>query len=627
MTLPCGCCATLADQRRAHGVNRPWLSAIDYRLGTFATFREEILDELATTPELTRLRSRVSDDYSVASVELWAAVADVLTFYTERIANEAFIRTATLRDSVLRLVRVIDYQLAPGAAATTALAFTLEKAARALIPARTRVQSVPAEGETPQKYETIEPLAALGALNQLRIFPAPIQFDALGWGPPWPAAAPDPEAVENVGTLVPGERVMLADPSMPLFEIVTVDAVTLTDDQVTVSWRDQQGPVSTEDDPAWRLGRTFHLYGTDAPAHVVVSRRTAQNDPKTAYLAEAATDFGLGTSPTDVALDARYPGLKQGAWVLVAIGSKTAGFTLSRQQVNGVRDAVAELTAIDPVVPADRVPAINATVTRLTLADHSILVGRDLRDVTIYELLGEPLEFWPYRYPPRIEGDAVYVPGRRSGWSSLEIGRTIEKGHYRPGQILDTGALGAGRRVFCLDGRGAPPVATAVKVATIIGTDLRVGPTATDDTTAARLRLDPASTTPATVIASRALQEPVFFASAVPTMMARIGVAPPRAVAMDPALLGNRMIEEVATALQTAIRAASPGAASFAAATVTGVIGADGSVLYVAPGVPGDEIEFGPAAEDLTTVAWLGLGPTRRATSMASCPARSTPRS
>ena len=95
MTQTCGCCATPAAALATHPANRPWLSAIDYRLGTFATFREAILDELAGTPALAGLRSRVSDDYGVATVEMWSAVADVLTFYTERIANEAFLRTAT----------------------------------------------------------------------------------------------------------------------------------------------------------------------------------------------------------------------------------------------------------------------------------------------------------------------------------------------------------------------------------------------------------------------------------------------------------------------------------------------------------------------------------------------------
>ena len=53
---------------------------------------------------------------------------DVLSFYQERIANEAFLRTATERRSVLELARLIGYELAPGVAAGTCLAFTLEDA-------------------------------------------------------------------------------------------------------------------------------------------------------------------------------------------------------------------------------------------------------------------------------------------------------------------------------------------------------------------------------------------------------------------------------------------------------------------------------------------------------------------
>ena len=43
-----------------------------------------------------------------------ACVADVLTFYQERIANEGFLRTATERRSVLELARAIGYELKPG---------------------------------------------------------------------------------------------------------------------------------------------------------------------------------------------------------------------------------------------------------------------------------------------------------------------------------------------------------------------------------------------------------------------------------------------------------------------------------------------------------------------------------
>ena len=90
-------------------------------------------------------------------------MADVLAFYQERIANEAFLRTATERRSVLELAALLGYELAPGVAADTWLAFTLQDAPGApakaplpvTIPAGTRAQSVPGPDETPQTFETV----------------------------------------------------------------------------------------------------------------------------------------------------------------------------------------------------------------------------------------------------------------------------------------------------------------------------------------------------------------------------------------------------------------------------------------------------------------------------------------
>ena len=47
---------------------------------------------------------------------------------------------ARLRDSILRLARLLDYQLRPGVAATALLAFTLDKNASLRIPIGLRVQ-------------------------------------------------------------------------------------------------------------------------------------------------------------------------------------------------------------------------------------------------------------------------------------------------------------------------------------------------------------------------------------------------------------------------------------------------------------------------------------------------------
>jgi hypothetical protein len=91
----------------------------------------------------------------------------VLTFYQERIANEGFLRTATERLSVLQLARAIGYELKPGVAASTYLAFTLDDSAAAqsevTIPAGTQVQSIPVKkGELPQTFETA-PISSLAA--------------------------------------------------------------------------------------------------------------------------------------------------------------------------------------------------------------------------------------------------------------------------------------------------------------------------------------------------------------------------------------------------------------------------------------------------------------------------------
>ena len=95
----CGCCEPPTTPTPLLIANRPGLTAIAYRIGTFAAFREAMLEAIARQPALQGLTTRQSDDPGITLLELWAAVADVLTFYQERIANEAFLRTAIERGS------------------------------------------------------------------------------------------------------------------------------------------------------------------------------------------------------------------------------------------------------------------------------------------------------------------------------------------------------------------------------------------------------------------------------------------------------------------------------------------------------------------------------------------------
>ena len=125
-----------------------------------------------------RLATRKDDDFSIALCDSFAVLADVLTFYQERIANESYLRTATERRSVRELARLIGYQLAPGVAAGTALAFTLEAAPGApalaaqpvTIPIGTRVQSVPDPDQNAADVRDNRP-RSLGASNGMRSRP------------------------------------------------------------------------------------------------------------------------------------------------------------------------------------------------------------------------------------------------------------------------------------------------------------------------------------------------------------------------------------------------------------------------------------------------------------------------
>jgi len=131
-----------------------------------------MLDKLHTNELLRKqLTTRETDDPAIALLDAWAMVGDVLTFYQERIANEGYLRTAIERRSVLEMARTIGYELNPGVAASTYLAFTVDDSsdlyAEVTIPEGTQVQSIPAQGKLPQTFETSEKLEAHVEWNAL----------------------------------------------------------------------------------------------------------------------------------------------------------------------------------------------------------------------------------------------------------------------------------------------------------------------------------------------------------------------------------------------------------------------------------------------------------------------------
>jgi hypothetical protein len=170
----CNCCTGIGACTPLEVKNRPGLTAVAYRIGNHALFKESMLARLSSSdlPRLRELRIRDDDDFIIAYLDAWATVADILTFYQERIANESYLRTATEDVSLYRLARLIGYRPRPGVAASTHLAFTVEDAdgapAQTPIAIGTRVQSIPGPGQKPQVFETIEAIEARPEWNNLK---------------------------------------------------------------------------------------------------------------------------------------------------------------------------------------------------------------------------------------------------------------------------------------------------------------------------------------------------------------------------------------------------------------------------------------------------------------------------
>ena len=142
----------------------------------------------------------------------------------------------------------------------------------------------------------------------------------------------------------------------------------------------------------------------------------------------------------------------------------------------------------------------------------------DIRDVVVHELARRPAALLAVRLSgTRVDGRRVYSPGRRSGWSSIEVGRTIEKGATSPARSSTSTELAGGTPVHLPRRRGAARRSPA----TIAGDDARRDSTSRSrrrrptTTTIAQLALDPDADTAMTAprVSAPLAASPSFAAS------------------------------------------------------------------------------------------------------------------
>lgn len=98
--------------------------SIDYLARDYSSFRKALLDLIPLkVPEWTDLSEA---DFGVVLIELFAYMADILAYYQDRIANEAFLPTAQERRSVMNHLRLIGYEMASAAPATAKLSLIVK---------------------------------------------------------------------------------------------------------------------------------------------------------------------------------------------------------------------------------------------------------------------------------------------------------------------------------------------------------------------------------------------------------------------------------------------------------------------------------------------------------------------
>jgi hypothetical protein len=329
------------------------------------------------------LTSRSSDDYAVALLELWAYVCDVLTFYQQAIANETFLRSAVLRESVTRIAALLGYEPFPGVAASLPLAFTADRGVTIQVPAGLKTQSIPPPGDNPQTFETSEPITISEPNNQLTLVGSPTdaKFSTQG---EIAAAHYDP-------AIAPGVKLLFFDltASPVCVQEQVVTAVTSSPVGKLIQWRGDLKGAAVSSTRVRRLGRKFRVFGVNAPPQFLYSNGTTST--------LKTTDFSLSSSK-QLLLDNVYDSIAPGASVLLYSSEGPAELHTVVAVAQG-HDTIKANDGTDSTPPT--LGPLSGVGTLLTL-DQAFTALSDRRSLVIYELIGNDIPFRTKTNPDQI---------------------------------------------------------------------------------------------------------------------------------------------------------------------------------------------------------------------------------
>jgi len=291
----CFCCS---PNERISGNNRPALPHFNYRIGTYGSIREWLLNRINQTPNLQNWTHRAPDDPAIALLEGASILGDILTFYQETYANEAFLRTAQWRESISDLVRLLGYRLSPAVGGNATFAFEIKKDEPVVIPAGFPLKATLEEFPKPSDFETTEEITAYPWLSRFNLFRPLAEPDIMPTTSEFYITSP--EQLTDPIDLKVGDRILVGEPaaffvpgwggSFSDAEIAIVDSIREQHDQKIYKIK---GNLKRSSSIAglyvYRLGRTFHHFGYNSPAKIVNT---------SAAVTSSATVTGTTTSTT-----------------------------------------------------------------------------------------------------------------------------------------------------------------------------------------------------------------------------------------------------------------------------------------------------------------------------------------
>lgn len=432
--------------------NRPGLSELRYRAGTFGSFRAAMLKELALRPDLNLTAAGDGNDYGTALVDLWAYLGDILSFYQERYVQEAFLRTAVHRDSLQRLGAMLAYRPRPGAAAQTWVAFQVEADAPVELPAGLRLQSAPVPGEQPRKYETVEPVKALQALNRIPVRPLPAG-----------GSAHNPYAKESTGGFIrpgfdtgklkPGDRLLLTTSAKFSAVEKRLTALTRHDGLTRLTFDPpMQDTWVYRTTKLFTLRRQWRLFGAHAPRTYIP---VGSEDPvTTVFLRENATHIDL---------EGPVEGVQDNTRVLIVYEHPGSPEIPANTWCTHLATITSAVPISSAVGAADAEPFMTGPATRIFIDPGLTL---NIHQATVYEL-GEEVPLWCAAYPGQIPAGAVSVFVPPGADLPLEVGRTVLLGDENgPPELVTVQGVRIAEApggVACQEIQFSPPLSRALQ--------------------------------------------------------------------------------------------------------------------------------------------------------------------